>query len=490
MTRGSMSARLGAVLVFFTSAEVLVLEILAGRLLAPYAGVTLETFTAIIGTILAGISLGAFIGGRLADQADSKRMLPVTLIVGGALGMATVPLIRVLGPALGGDVLGLVLLVAIAALPAAAVLSSVTPMVVKLLLADLGTTGQVVGRMSAIGTAGAIVGTFVTGFVLIANLRTSVIVLTVGVSTVLWGGWVWYRLRGSSGIAGPIVLALVAGLAVPAVAGRCDIETAYFCARVEVDPDNPSGRTLWLDTVRHSYVDLDDPTHLAFRSTRMLAAAVNAETSGPIHAVHIGGGGLTMPRWIDATRPGSTGLVLELDPGLIDLARTDLGYVDDPDIVIRTGDARTALDDLEPRSADVVVGDAFGGVAVPWHLTTVEVATQIQSVLGPAGIYTMNLIDNGSMAFARSQIATLSEVFQHVVAVAPDGHFDGGNVILVASDETIDLEAVIASAADLGLEIEGLSGAALEAYVGESVILTDEYAPVDQLLNTPGRPPA
>ena len=155
MSRGSVSPRLGAALVFFTSAEVLVLEILAGRLLAPYAGVTLETFTAIIGTILAGISIGAFVGGRMADRHDPRRLIPPALILGGALGIGAVPLVRLLGPGLAGNVVGLVLLVAVAALPAAAVLSSVTPMVVKVLLADLADTGHVVGRMSAVGTGGS-----------------------------------------------------------------------------------------------------------------------------------------------------------------------------------------------------------------------------------------------------------------------------------------------------------------------------------------------
>jgi spermidine synthase len=491
MSQAAISPRLGAALVFFTSAEVLVIEILAGRLLAPYAGVTLETFTAIIGTILAGISLGAFVGGRIADQSDPQKWIPVALIVGGALAMATIPVVRVLGPSLAGGVLGLVILVAMAALPAAAVLSAVTPMVVKLLLADLTQTGHVVGRVSAIGTAGAIVGTFVTGFVLVANLRTSVIVLAVGIITVVWGVVVWIQLRGPAGLAAPLAAVALAGLATVAVGERCDIETAYFCARVEVDAQDPNGRVLWLDTVMHSHVDLSDPTHLAFRSTRMLASAIESETDGPIHVVHVGGGGLTLPRWVEAARPGSTGLVLELDPGLIQLARDELGYVDDPNVEIRTGDARTALDDLEPGSAEVVVGDAFGGLAVPWHLTTIEVLEQVETILTPDGIYAMNLIDHGQMAFARAEMATLGEVFDHVAAVTPTGGFEtGGNLILIASNDPIDLAGVVDAAAALDLEIEGIVGERLVRYIAGAQPLTDEFAPVDQLLDSPGSPPA
>lgn len=478
----ALSARLGSVLVFTTSAEVLVLEILAGRLLAPYAGVTLETFTAIIGTILAGIALGAWVGGRLADRIEPRKLLGPILVFGGALAILTVPLVRVLGPALAGTSVGLVLLVAVAALPAASVLSATSPVVVKALLGDLHDTGRIVGRLSAIGTAGAIAGSFLTGFVFVAQLPVSWIVLGVGAVTVVFGIWIWLRFRSVDGLATAVVVAVVAGVGLAALQSGCDFETKYYCARVEVDPGRDSGRLLWLDTLQHSYVDLADPTHLEFRYTRLLAAAIEAGTDGAIDAVHIGGGGLTMPRWIDATRPGSTSTVLEIDPGLIDIARSELGYVDDPDIDIRIGDGRTGLARLASGSADVVIGDAFGGVAVPWHLTTFEVAERIDDVLTSDGLYVLNLIDHGPMAFARAEIGTLQQVFDTVAAIAPDDNLTaGGNVVVVASDAGIDVERLADEARALGLETQVLSGADLDRYVAGSIVLTDEYAPVDQL---------
>lgn len=478
----ALSARLGSVLVFATSAEVLVLEILAGRLLAPYAGVTLETFTAIIGTILAGIALGAWVGGRVADLTEPRKLLGPILVFGGALAILTVPLMRVLGPALAGTPVGLVVLVAVAALPAASVLSATSPMVVKALLGDLHDTGRVVGRLSAIGTAGAIAGSFLTGFVFVAQLPVSWIVLGVGALTVVFGIWIWLRFRSVDGLPTAVVVAVVAGVGLVALQSGCDFETKYYCARVEVDPARDSGRLLWLDTLQHSYVDLADPTHLEFRYTRLLAAAIDAGTEGAIDAVHIGGGGLTMPRWIDATRPGSTSTVLEIDPGLIDIARSELGYQDDPTIDIRIGDGRIALAELSPGSADVVVGDAFGGVAVPWHLTTVDVARQIENVLTPNGLYVLNLIDHGPMAFARAEIGTLRQVFDTVAAIAPDDNLTtGGNVVVIATDVELDIDRLVEEARDLGLETQVLTGADLDDYVGVPVVLTDEYAPVDQL---------
>src|SRR5687768_13207582 len=146
----SMPPPLAAAVVFGTSAAVLVLEIIAGRLLAPHVGVTLETYTGIIGTVLAGIALGAWLGGRAADRTDPRRLPGPLLMAGGALALATIPLIELLADLrLRPDPAGIVTYVALAILPPAAVLSAVSPAVVKLRLHDLRETGAVVGRLSA-----------------------------------------------------------------------------------------------------------------------------------------------------------------------------------------------------------------------------------------------------------------------------------------------------------------------------------------------------
>ena len=163
-----------AAVVFVTSAAVLVLEILAGRLLAPYVGVTLETYTAVIGTVLAGIAVGAALGGFVADRVDPRHLLGPIIVSGGALAILAVPVVRALGDTTTENVGPSTVLLTVAAffLPAM-VLSTVTPTVVKLQLHDLHRTGFVVGRLSGIGTLGALVGTFVTGFILVAELSTA-----------------------------------------------------------------------------------------------------------------------------------------------------------------------------------------------------------------------------------------------------------------------------------------------------------------------------
>ncbi len=158
-----MSSRLANSLVFFSAAAVLVLEILAGRLMAPYVGVTLETFTGIIGTVLAGISIGAWAGGRIADRIEPTKLLGPILATGGILALLAPPVVHVIGPAMrAAGPIEIVLLTVMAFFLPATVLSAVTPIVVKIRLTSLDETGAVVGSFSAVGTAGAIFGTFIT----------------------------------------------------------------------------------------------------------------------------------------------------------------------------------------------------------------------------------------------------------------------------------------------------------------------------------------
>ena len=142
--RGARSpTNLGAGLVFIASGAVLVVELLGIRLLAPYVGLTLETTTRSSAPCSAGIAAGAALGGRAADRVSPRLLLPVLLAAGGALAIATVPVVRVLGPALrgGGDLAALVIAL-MALLPPAAVLSAVTPAVAKLQLATSARPGR------------------------------------------------------------------------------------------------------------------------------------------------------------------------------------------------------------------------------------------------------------------------------------------------------------------------------------------------------------
>jgi len=493
-----------ALLVVLSSAAVLVLEVLVSRLVAPYVGLTLETYTAAIGVALAAIAAGAALGGRLADDVDPRRWLGPAVALGGALLLGARPTVFAVGESFRSTgPVGTVVLVGLAVGPAALVLSTVTPGVIKLRLRTLAETGQTVGRLSAAGTLGALAGTFLTGFVLLAAFPTSMLLLLTGLALVAAGVAVTLVLprlavprpglpppvpgspSGNQPLAAVVALAALTGGWLVTSDGPCEVETRYYCASVVADPLRPGGRTLVLDGLRHSYVDLDDASYLEFAYTRRIADVLRAQAPGPLDVLHLGGGGFSIPRHLAAVRPGSRSTVLEVDPEIPRIGRERLGLVTGPDLVVEVGDARTAITEQAGGAYDVVVGDAFGSLAVPWHLTTAEMVGQVRRVLRPGGVYVLNVIDNPPLGFARAEIATLLAAFDDVAVLAPPPTLageSGGNLVLVASDRPIpvgELDRLATARGETG-SVLGLDGA--RALAGQARVLTDDDAPVDQLL--------
>jgi spermidine synthase len=480
---------LAKTLVVLTSAAVLVLEVLVSRLVAPYVGLTLETYTAAIGVALAAIAAGAAVGGRLADTVDPRRWLGPAVALGGALLLGARPTVFAIGGLFRGTgPVGTVVLVLLAVAPSVFVLSTVTPGVVKLRLRTLAETGQTVGRLSAAGTLGALAGTFLTGFVLLAALPTSTLLLLTGlllVGTGLVVAVVLPRTARPAPLAGILVLAALTGGWLVVADSTCEVETRYYCASVVTDPTRPGGRTLVLDGLSHSYVDLDDPTHLEFAYTQRFADVLAEQPPGPLDVLHLGGGGFSIPRHLAAVRPGSRSTVLEVDPQIPAIGRERLGLTTGPDLVVEVGDARTAIAGQPAGGFDVVVGDAFGSLAVPWHLTTAEMVAQVRRVLRPGGVYLLNVIDFPPLAFGRAETATLLQAFDDVAlmagpeALAGEG---GGNLVLVASDRALPVDALLARAARRGEPASVIGRAEVERFAGRAQVLTDDDAPVDQLL--------
>ncbi|MFF7736513.1 fused MFS/spermidine synthase [Streptomyces sp. NPDC007984] len=487
--RVGLGPRAAALLVFGSSAAVLVVEIVALRLLAPYLGLTLETSTMVIGIALTAIAFGSWMGGHIADQVDPRRLIGPALGVSGAVVALTPSVLRSTAqwaPAV------LLVIASLTILVPGALLSAVTPFVTKLRLTSLAETGTVVGRLSGVGTVGAIVGTVLTGFVLVSRLPVSGILLGLGALLVAGSAWFEWRTRGWSGTPALTLVVLAGGLGVTVAPGGCDVETKYHCARVVADPGGGTGRTLVLDGLRHSYVDVDDPTHLKFTYVRAIAAAVDAAFAHrePLAAHHLGGGGLTLPRYLAATRPGTRSHVSEIDGGVVAINREQLGLPPQVGIGVRVEDGRLGLRRLDTGSRDLVVGDAFGGVSVPWHLTTAEAMADVRRVLDEDGLYVANLIDHGDLDFARAEVATLSETFEHVAVLGapadigqgPPADSEGGNLVVLASDRPVDLRTTQKNldARKTGWTIT--TGDDLDVWTGDAPLLTDDHAPVDQLL--------
>jgi spermidine synthase len=478
-----------AALVFGSSAAVLVVELVALRLLAPYLGLTLETNTLVIGLALTAIATGTWAGGWTADRVASGALLGPLLGISGAAVAVTPFLVR--GAAAAGNP-GLLLLTAtLCILFPGVLLSAVSPVVIKARLTDLHQTGTVVGHLSGIGTVGAIVGTVVTGFVLISRVPVSGILVGLGAALLATSVVVQASGRRGRGDAVLAVLVALGGLGAVAAPSGCDTETTYHCLAVVADPDRTAGQTLVLDGLRHSYVDLDDPTYLDFEYVQAMASVVDTAFAADeaLDAYYLGAGGLTLPRYVAATRPGSANEVSEIDAGVVEADVELLGDDFPLDTEVRVEDGRLAIDDLEPTSLDVVVGDAFGGVSVPWHLATVEALAGLRTALRADGVYLANVIDHGPMDFARAYVRTTSEVFDDVVLLAEPSTTSGeggGNLVVVASDAPVDVEGVLARLEQRQLGWDAVSGSALAEWAGEAPVLTDDFAPVDQLL-TPYR---
>jgi spermidine synthase len=219
--------------------------------------------------------------------------------------------------------------------------------------------------------------------------------------------------------------------------------------RVEFLPDGDGRRgwTMLVDGVPSSHVDLDDPARLDFEYMRWTGDVVDlAFPDGePVAAVHVGGAGCTLPRYVAATRPGSRQTVLEVDDAVLGAARDALGLRSSKLLRLKVSDGRAGLAGVPDASQDVVVRDAFDGRQVPEHLTTTGFLREVRRVLAPGGVYVANVADSPRMHHARAEAATALAVFAHVTLAAEPGQFHGrryGNVVLAASARELPVVAL------------------------------------------------
>lgn len=186
------------------------------------------------------------------------------------------------------------------------------------------------------------------------------------------------------------------------------VATSTGSAWVEPDPDRPTGATLHVNGVPSSYIDLADPGFLAFEYMQNMAAVIDSMPPGPLRAVHLGAAGCSLARQIDATRPGSRQLGIDLDARLIELARIWFDLPRAPRLRLRAGDASAELTTLVPGQADVLVRDVFAGNATPHQLTTVEFAVLAARALAPTGVYLANIADRPPLSDARRELAAVA----------------------------------------------------------------------------------
>jgi spermidine synthase len=227
------------------------------------------------------------------------------------------------------------------------------------------------------------------------------------------------------------------------------------------DPDRPRAWTLLVGSTPQSYVDLDDPRYLEFEYMRRIGHVLDlAGTVGaPLRVLHLGGGALTLARYIAATRPGSAQLAVDDDADVVDLVRERLplrqpggrGGRAAGRIRIRVGDARAVLTGLRDASFDVVIADLFAGARTPAHLTSVEFTAKVRRVLAPGGLFAANIGDGPPLVHTRRRVATARALFDAAALITDAAVLRGrrfGNLVLAASDKGLpaaDLTRLLAA---------------------------------------------
>ena len=364
-------------------AATMVVELAVGRILAPQLGVSIHTWSALIGLVLAGLALGGFGGGLLADRVEPRLALCGWLALAAAATLAALPLATLPPPhwlsvtdALGRIAWQTGLLV----LAPSLALGAVLPSAARLAVTASATAGRRLGLLYALGSLGSIAGTLLTGFVLIDRVGSRPSVAMAGGALAMLallalgraGGRAAAALRLVS-LAGPAALLL----GWPgALTGPCVLESAYVCIQIESRPDGPVElRAMRLDRLLHSYGAPDDPTHLEYGYTRTFAAVASVQLAGRgrPRALFVGGGGYTVPRYLEATRPETDLDVIEIDPRVTTAAELYLGLRPQSRIRTFNEDARQFfIERRTPGGYDLVFGDAFNDLSIPYQLTTRE----------------------------------------------------------------------------------------------------------------------
>ncbi|MGN6502853.1 MAG: spermidine synthase [Pseudolysinimonas sp.] len=217
----------------------------------------------------------------------------------------------------------------------------------------------------------------------------------------------------------------------------------------ELRPDRfvPGAFELIVDGTPQSHVNRDDPTDLFFEYIVRMGRVIDQlrMPGEPITAVHLGAGAFTLPRYIEATRPGSRQQVLELEPELVELVRSQLPLPKGASIRVRYGDARETLGKLPAGlqgTADLVVVDIFGGARIPAHVTSREFYALAAGLLSPQGVMLVNVADGAGSAFARGQVTTIADVLSDVAVLAEPQVLKGrryGNFVIAGSPSDLPL---------------------------------------------------
>ncbi len=493
---------------FLTSAASLVVEIVAGRMLAPYVGMSLYTWTAVIAVVLAGFSIGHWIGGRLAapdiPARSGLRGIAIALLLSGLTAAGATPLLHWLAALLGDSQTPPLLLITLLAggvffLPSLFV-GIVSPVLTKLAIDDApDRQGPVIGRMFALGAAGSIFGTLGAGYLFISWIGSAGTMLAVAILYLAFAIAYWLQGR-KSFVTAPLVALLILGgiglARLPGFAAPCHTESDYYCIRV-IDFAPQSGRpsaAMVLDHLAHSINDRDDPTLLYSPYLHFVAERTLRLLQGqPPRAYFVGGGAFTLPRAWAAAFPSAELTVAEIDPAVTRVAAEAMWLKPNaPALRIIHADARRTLATLPGgQRFDLILGDAFHDFSIPAHLVTREFHQLVLRRLAPGGAYAINVIDQSeNPRFTFALVKTMQRDFPAVeVWLDDESRRRGGRVTFVVLGLREASPGPVLRAAEPLSQFGRRTwlrwpGEDLDARIAaaDPPVLTDDFAPVDRLM--------
>lgn len=488
------------IILFIVDAIYMIIELIASRLLSPYFGSSNLVWTSIIGIILLSNSIGNFIGGKIADKDCSKNNLKLILKLSGAF-VLIIPFIQefiLTGTSLMissiklGAIVSAILLFFIPSM----FFGFFSPIIIKLRMNNLENAGKTSGKIYALATIGSLTGTFLGGFLLLPSFGSNellfilaailfLLILLVGeidikkdlifviISVLLCGSFFyifdnWNKLQGTAVIIGSYN-AMVS----------YDTQYGKVCIYNTEDGEN-SYRTLLVDKGHESatFIDENKCNDLVYEYTKYYDLMF--ESSKDIkNTLMIGGAGYSYPKYYISNYLDKSMDVVEIDEDITKIAK-EYFYLDklienyDLNNNKRLGliaeDGRTYLN-KNTKKYDAILNDAFAGESPATTLTTIEAAQKVYNSLTENGLYLSNVISsiNGENSkFIKAEVNTLKQVFKNVYIVPCRDHNDLENIqnnMIIATDDTLNLSNAIS------LNIPA-----------NTIILTDNYCPVDSLV--------
>jgi spermidine synthase len=479
------------IVVFISGAMVMILELVGSRVVAPYVGSSTFVWTSLIGVILASLSLGYYLGGKVADRNPKAEKLAWIIFIASALIVLTWMIkdqVMIMSDFIIDNRFRALFSATILFVPASLFLGMVSPYAFKLKLSSLDTSGETAGTLYALSTLGSIIGTFLAGFYLIPSLGTQklliLIALILAINTLLIKeGKSWY-LRAVFAIILAILLFFNLNTVDVQAKNFVDLDTKYSRVWIyDTEIKGREGRVLLRDDKLHSakYLNSDE---LVFDYTKHYNLALELLPNSQ-ETLMIGGAAYSYPQYLLKNFPSLGVDVVEIDPQLTKLAKKYFGLENNNNLNIYHNDARIYINNNE-KEYDIIYGDAFSShYSVPHHLTTLEFNNKVYSSLKDEGVYIMNIIssiDGPKSDYFKAQYNTTASVFNELLVFPVLDKNDEDlvqNIILLAYKGDKDKNNLI----DDLKNIKYIDNLYLENDFDFDMILTDDFAPVEYYVN-------